>query len=95
MQSIPDKQEAANKLLEHLNSKRKAEWKETVENIDMKNSSRKAWATINKLAGRRNISPNPHSTNLNAVASCLMQSSKFKQTNRQFTRNVNLQLKME
>ena len=33
--------------------------------------------------------------NLDAVASCLMQSSKFKQTNRQFTRNVNLQLKME
>ena len=40
-QSIPDTQEAANKLLEQLNSKRKAAWTETVDNIDLKHSSRK------------------------------------------------------
>ena len=35
--------------LKHLNSKYKAAWTETVENIDMKYSSYKAWTTINKL----------------------------------------------
>ena len=45
-QSIPDKPEAANKLLEHLNSKRKVAWTETVKNIDMKHSSRKAWLKL-------------------------------------------------
>ena len=94
-QSIPDKQGAANKLLEYLNSKRKAAWKGKVENTDMKHSSRKAWATINKLNDRKNISPNPDSINPNAGASCLMQNGKFKQPNREFTRNVNRQLKME
>ena len=94
-QSIPHKQEATNKPLEHLSSKRKAAWKETVENIDMEHSSRKDWATINKLSGRKNISPNPHSMNPNAVASCMMQNGKLKQPNREFTRNANRQLKME
>ena len=48
-QFISNKQEAASKLLKHLNSKYKAAWTETVENIDMKHSSRKAWTAINKL----------------------------------------------
>ena len=38
VQSIPNKQETANKLLEHLSSKRKAAWKETVENTDIEQS---------------------------------------------------------
>ena len=41
VQSIPNKQETTNKLLEHLSSKRKAVWKETVENIDIEQSRRK------------------------------------------------------
>ena len=48
-QFISNKQEAASKLLKRLNSKYKAAWTETVENINMKHSSRKAWTTINKL----------------------------------------------
>ena len=48
-QFISNKQEAASKLLKRLNSKYKAAWTETVENINMKYSSRKAWTTINKL----------------------------------------------
>ena len=94
-QSIPYKQQVANKLVEHLNSKRKATWTETVENIDMKHSSLKAWAAINKLAGRKNILPNPNSINPNPVASWPIKNGKLKQSNREFTRNVNRQLKME
>ena len=92
---FPDKQEAANKLLEHLNRKRKAAWKDTVEDIDMKHSSCKACATIDKLTDRKNTSPKPHSMNPDAVASCLIQNGKFKQPNQEFTRNFNRQLKME
>ena len=33
--------------------------------------------------------------NPNAVTSCLMQNGKFKQPNREFTLNINRQLKME
>ena len=95
VQSIPDKQETANILFEYLNSKRKAAWKETVENIDMKQSICKVRTTINKLTGRKNISLKPHSMNPNAVASCMMQNGQFKKPNREFTRNVNRQLKME
>ena len=94
-QSIPNKQETANKLLEHLSSRCKAEWTETMENIDTKHRSRKAWATINKLTGRKHILSNSDSMNLNAVASCLIKNCKSKQPNREFKRNVNLQLKME
>lgn len=61
----------------------------------MKHSSRKAWAIINKLTGRKNISLNPHCMNPNAVSSCVMQNAKFKQPNREFTRNVIRQLKIE
>jgi len=56
--AIEEKQETATELLTHLNKKRKAAWNSTVESIDMKSSSRKAWFTINKLTGRKNISPN-------------------------------------
>ena len=58
----------------------------------MKHSSRKAWATIDKLTGRKNISPNPPSM---IPASCLMQNVKFKEPNREFTINVKNQLKMK
>ena len=59
----------------------------------MKRSSRRAWKTINKLTGRKNVSPNPNSISPNAVASCLLNNGKFKNPNRQFTREVNHQLK--
>ena len=37
--------------------------------------------------------PNPNSISSNAVASCLLNNGKFKNLNRQFTREVNHQLK--
>jgi len=54
--AIEEKQETATKLSTQLNEKRKTAWISTVEGIDMKSSSRKAWSTINKLTGRKNIS---------------------------------------
>ena len=86
---------SANRLIDHLNAKRKEQWISTVESIDTKRSSRRAWSAINKLTGRKNVSPNPNSISPNAVASCLLNNGKFKNLNRQFTREVNGQLKEE
>ena len=92
--SKEERQETANKLLDHLSVRRKEVWLSTVESIDMKHSSRKAWAIINKLTGRKNVSPNPHSVSANSVASCLLKNGKFDKPNRDFTRKVNRQLKI-
>ena len=61
----------------------------------MKRFSRRGWSTINKLTGCKNVSPNPNSITPNAVVSCLLNNGKFKNPNRQFTREVNRQLKEE
>ena len=68
VQSIPGKQEDSNRMLENLNSKREASLLGTIKNTDMKHSSSKAWATINKLTGWKHTSPNSNSMNPNAVA---------------------------
>lgn len=44
--SWTETQITASALLEHLDKKRQARWMETVEAIDMKHSSRKAWSTV-------------------------------------------------
>ena len=78
---------SANRLIHHLNANRKEQWISTVESIDMKRSSRRAWSTIYKLTGHKNVSSNPNSNgNFNG---------KFKNPNHQFTREVNRQLKEE
>ena len=92
-ESPEEKLLSSNRLIDHLNSKRKEEWISIVENVNMERSSRRAWKTINKLTGRKNVSPNPNSISPNAVASCLLNNGKFKNPNRQFTREVNHQLK--
>ena len=61
----------------------------------MKWSSWRVWSTINKLTGCKNVSPNPNSINPNTFTSCLLNNGKFKKPNRQFTREVNRQLKEE
>ena len=61
----------------------------------MKRSSRREWASINKLTGHKNVFPIPSSISPNAVASCLLNSGKFKNQNRQFMREINRQLKEE
>jgi len=58
----------------------------------MKSSSRKAWSTINKLTGRKNISPNPNTISPNDVASVLLKNGKFNNPDKNFTRHVNHEL---
>ena len=93
--SLDEKRDTANKLLDHTNKHHRSKWISTVEEIDIKQSSRKAWSTINKLAGKKNTSPNPNSISSNAVASCLLKNGKFQQPNKEFTRSVNRELKAE
>ena len=92
-ESPEEKLLSSNHFIDHLNSRRKEEWISTVENLDMVRSSRKAWRTINKITGRKNVSTNPNLISPNAVASCLLNNGKFKNPDKQFTREVNRQLK--
>ena len=94
-QSVEEKLLSANRLIGHLNVERKEQWISTVESVDMKRSRRRAWSTINKLTGLKNVSPNPNSISPNAVTSCLLNNGKFKNPNSQFMREVNRQLKEE
>jgi len=91
--AIEEKQETATKLSTQLNEKRKTAWISTVEGIDMKSSSRKAWSTINKLTVRKNISPNPNTISPNVVASVLLKNGKFNNPDKNFARHVNHELK--
>ena len=95
VQSVEEKLLSAKRLIDHLNTKRKEQWISTVESIDMKRSSWRAWSTIKKLTGRKTVSPNPNLISPNAVTSCLLNNGKFKSPNCQFTREVNRQLKEE
>ena len=94
-QSVEGKVVVTNRLIDHLNAKWKEQWISTVERINMKWSSWKAWSTINKLTVCKNVSLNPNSISPNAVASCLRNNGKLKNPNEQFTRQVNWQLKEE
>ena len=94
-QSVEEKLLLANRLIDHLNTKRKEQLISTVERIDMKRSSLRAWSTIHKVTGRKNVSANPNSISPNAVSLCPLNNGKFKNPNRQFTREANRQLKEE
>ena len=93
--SLDEKRNTANKLLDYINNHRRSKWVSTVEETDMKHSSRKAWSTINKHTGKKNTSPNPNSISANAVAPCHLKNAKFQQPNKEFTRLVNRELRAE
>ena len=59
----------------------------------MKNSSRKAWSTLNKLTGRKKISTTPNSVSANSIASCLLSNGKYTNPNKLFTYSINQKLK--
>ena len=91
--TLEEKQTTANNLINHINERRKTIWKKTVETIDMKHSSRKAWSTLNKLTGRKTYSPSRKPIQPNAIAKHLIDNGKFKNCDKEFTRNVNRKLK--
>ena len=61
--------------------------------IDMKHSSRKAWSTLNRLTGRKNSSIVNKAVSANSVAKCLVNNGKYKEFDKEFTREVNRKLK--
>jgi len=81
-QTPEEKHLLLNCLIEHLNSKRKEQWVATVENVDMKRSSWKAWSISNKLTACKHVSLNPNTMSPNAVASSLLSNGKFKVPNK-------------
>uniref|UniRef100_W5N970 Endonuclease/exonuclease/phosphatase domain-containing protein n=1 Tax=Lepisosteus oculatus TaxID=7918 RepID=W5N970_LEPOC len=63
-------------LIEYLDNKRKQEWNNTVSEIDMKHSSRRAWQTIYQLTGQGHKPQIQNQVKANDVAKVLVDSSK-------------------
>jgi hypothetical protein len=71
------KAEKADALINTLGNKRRARWLETINSIDFTHSSRKAWATINRLTGKSS-KPKPCPVSANSIASVLVDNGKWK-----------------
>ena len=66
-------------LYDILGEKRKARWEESIASIDFTHSSRKAWATVNRLTDRSaTVKKCPVSAN--EIASVLVQNGKWQRT---------------
>ena len=63
-------------LLAELNSCRKSKWMETVQQIDFKHSSRKAWSFLKKLGCVEQVKVPLCKVSANQIASRLVQNSK-------------------
>ena len=74
--------QAATKLLERLDAKRLERWTEAVNTIDFSHSSRKAWSTINNLAGRSKRSLRQCPVTANAIASQLVKNGAYRTKDR-------------
>ena len=46
--SLGDKTSLSNQLIDHLDANCRQRWISTIENVDMKSLSRRAWSTLNK-----------------------------------------------
>jgi len=83
---------AASSLLSRLQQKKQERWEEAVNSIDFSHSSRMAWRTINKLAGRSGRSSRLCPVSANSIASQLVKNGAHKTSDRESTRLVNKQL---
>ena len=72
-----DSSRAASALLSRLDRKRRDRWSEAVQTIDFSHSSRKAWSILNNLTGRSRRSPRHCAVSANAIASVLVNNSKY------------------
>ena len=77
----------------HTDISRKSNWENTVNEIDMKHSSRVAWQTINRLTGRNKKAQNSNDVKAKDVAKCLINNSKTADINHEFTYCVNREIK--
>ena len=66
-------QDIAEKLLDSLQDERRKRWTETVENLDMKHSSRHAWKLIKKLDPEKNMNTTAPVIEANEVAKEIKQ----------------------
>jgi len=87
-----DTDRATSSLLSRLQQKKQERWEEAVNSIDLSDSSRKAWRTINKLTGRSGRSSRLCPVSANSIASQLVQNGAHKTSDREPTRLVNKQL---
>ena len=75
-------------LINMLDVQRQARWIETVENLDFTHSSCKAWSTLKRLNGETSSPRNNFPVSANSVASVLIQNSRSKCHDKEFSREV-------
>ena len=83
-----DSSRAASALLSRPDRKRRDRWSEAVQTIDFSHSSRKPWSILNNLIGRSRRSPRHCAVSANAIASVLVNNSKYEDINRKSSRLV-------
>jgi hypothetical protein len=84
--------EIADDLVTSLDTARRQKWVETMESLDFKTSSRKAWSLLRKLNGGGKIGDSNPPISPNKVASHMAQTSKAPGDKTQ-TRNVKTELR--
>ena len=87
-----DSSRAASALLSRLDRKRRDRWSEAVQTIDFSHSSHKAWSILNNLIGRSQRSPRHCAVSANAIASVLVNNSKYEDIDRNSSRLVSQQV---
>jgi hypothetical protein len=95
-------QEIGRHLLESLDTERKNKWLSTVESMDFKTSSRKAWKVLNKLTGKsgsKNVCVSQKLTD--SIASQIVETSRVKgdrshtKTVKKLTQNLKKELPVD
>ena len=83
-----DSSRAASALLSRLDRKRRDRWSEAVQTIDFSHSSRKAWSILNNLTGKLRRAPQHCAVSANAIASVLVNNSKYEDIDSKTSRLV-------
>ena len=85
--AISDQSTIANSLCSYINEKCRKRWEDSIEQIDFTYSSRKAWFLLNRLTGKaKQFTPVP--VTANAIASRLVENSRYKKLDRQYSISV-------
>lgn len=79
--------EVAKELMQSLDDARRSKWIHTVENIDMRRSSRKAWSLIRKLGGASKQTNRKPRMSANRIARRVVRMSKAP-ANKNFTSRI-------
>ncbi|KAI5726259.1 hypothetical protein M8J77_025912 [Diaphorina citri] len=69
-------QEIGDELLQTLGAARRVKWLDTVENMDFKKSSRKAWTVLRKLGGGNKLQQRKNPIHPNKIASHIVNVSR-------------------